>query len=60
MSNNTYACKTMNGKKDRMHRHLMEIILGRPLEPHEHVYHINGDPRDNRTENLVVIKKKKN
>ena len=37
---------------------VMEDHLGRNLEPDEHVYHINGDSRDNRIENLVVIKKK--
>jgi hypothetical protein len=35
----------------------MEEHLGRTLEHYEHVYHINGDSRDNRIENLIVIKK---
>ena len=36
----------------------MEEHLGRLLENCEHVYHLNGDPKDNRIENLIIIKKK--
>lgn len=57
MSDNIYPHKTINGKKKREHRHIMEAYLGRELEPDEHVYHINGDSRDNRIDNLIVIKK---
>lgn len=57
MSKNQYPYQTINGIKNRIHRHIMEEHLGRPLEPNEHVYHINGDPKDNRIENLIVIKK---
>lgn len=53
-----YPYKTINGKKNRIHRHIMENHLGRSLEKHEHVYHINGDHLDNRIENLVLITKK--
>lgn len=49
--------KTINGVKQRIYRHIMEAELGRPLEPNEHVYHLNGDPKDNRIDNLVIIKK---
>ena len=52
-----YPCKTISGKKDRVHRHIMEEHLGRELDKSEHVYHLNGNPLDNDLENLVVVKK---
>lgn len=58
MSKNFYPHKTIKGVKKTVHRHVMEEYLGRALEPNEHVYHINGDSRDNRIENLIVITKK--
>ncbi len=46
-----------DGKKVREHRWLMEQELGRKLEADEDVHHVNGDPLDNRLENLRVLKK---
>jgi len=36
----------------------MEEHLGRLLEPGEHVYHLDGDSKNNCIDNLVVIKKR--
>lgn len=57
MSQNRYPHKTIDGVKKKMHRHVMEDHLGRLLESNEHVYHLDGNPRNNDIENLVVIKK---
>ncbi len=57
MVKNKYITKKVNGIKKRLHRHIMEEHLGRPLLPNEHVYHLNGDSLDNRIENLVVVLK---
>jgi hypothetical protein len=36
------------------HREMMEIHIGRTLEEHEHVHHVNGDKLDNRIDNLEL------
>lgn len=50
--------KTINGRKQSLSRWVMEENLGRELETHEHVYHKDGDVRNNAIENLVIIIKK--
>jgi len=55
VSFNKYPYKTIKGKKQPIHRHIVEEHLGRSLEPGEHVYHRDGDPSNNEIENLVVI-----
>ncbi|MCR4340535.1 MAG: HNH endonuclease [Gemmatimonadaceae bacterium] len=47
-----------DGKKVRAHRWIMEQYLGRKLLPGEHVHHRNGNPLDNRLENLQVLSPK--
>ena len=49
--------RTINGKKERLNRIVMQECIGRPLETFEHVFHKNGDALDNALENLVIIKK---
>lgn len=45
----------INKKRVYEHRWLMEQHIGRDLLKNEHVHHINGDPKDNRIENLQIV-----
>jgi hypothetical protein len=45
----------ISGRNTLLHRYLMEQHLGRKLLTDEVVHHINGDPQDNRIENLCVM-----
>jgi hypothetical protein len=58
MVGNRYTYRTINGRKLPIHKHVMEEKLGRRLLPEEHVYHLDGDPKNNDIDNLIIIKKK--
>lgn len=50
-----YRWIRVNGRSVREHRHIVEQHLGRKLLPTEIVHHRNGDPADNRIDNLEVM-----
>jgi hypothetical protein len=52
---NRYIRITVKGHRYLEHRFLMEQKLKRQLSTTEHVHHLNGDPKDNRMENLFVV-----
>lgn len=51
--NNRY--KRIGKKGIKEHRLIVEQHLGRKLDRSEHIHHINGNPRDNRIENLKIV-----
>jgi hypothetical protein len=50
-----YQCVYLgNYRSQRLHRHIMEIHLGRKLLPTEIIHHKNHNPNDNAIENLEI------
>lgn len=53
--NHPYKRFMVKGKTYSEHRMIMESYLGRELEKWENVHHVNGNTKDNRIENLMVV-----
>ncbi len=54
ISHNGYRIFRKNGVDHREHVEIVERILGMKLPSQAEIHHVNGDPSDNRVENLVV------
>lgn len=52
-----YIVICIDGVRKYQHRDIMEKHIGRSLEEDELVHHINHDRKDNRIENLQLVKK---
>jgi hypothetical protein len=48
----------LNKRNVLFHRNAIEETIGRKLLHSEHVHHINGNPFDNRLENLMIVSPK--
>ena len=60
LSDTGYARRTSSRMNERLHRFVMERVLGRELSPREQVDHINGDRLDNQRSNLRVVSNAEN
>lgn len=51
----SYVQITVNNRRIRLHRHIMEKFLGRALRSNEHVHHKDGNIHNNAIENLELL-----
>lgn len=52
---NPYPWMIGVGRKVRAHVYIMECVIGRKIKQDEVVHHINGDKKDFRIENLIIM-----
>mgnify|MGYP001571675612 CR=1 FL=1 len=45
----------INNRRISAHRFVLETILKRPLRSDEHVHHLDGNPSNNKPQNLVLV-----
>lgn len=50
-----YRAIKVNGKTKLVHRHVMELHIGRPLMPNECVHHKDRDKSNNSIDNLEIM-----